>query len=110
MNILNSPTTISQSNIFPKYPENFGMVAIEAAAHGTPTVTFATDGIVDAVQHRKTGYLIEKQNYHSLTETTIDFLESRISIDKIICTYYAEQFAWYHLLEKFNQLIKSLDD
>ncbi len=35
MNILNSPTTISQSNIFPKYPENFGMVAIEAAAHGT---------------------------------------------------------------------------
>lgn len=36
MNILNSPTTISQSNIFPKYLDNFGMVAIEAAAHGTP--------------------------------------------------------------------------
>lgn len=60
MNILNSPTTISQSNIFTKYPENFGMVAIEAAAHGTPTITFATDGIVDAVQHGKTGFLIKK--------------------------------------------------
>ncbi|HRM14576.1 MAG TPA: glycosyltransferase family 4 protein [Acinetobacter parvus] len=94
----------------PEDPEGFGMVAIEAAVHGTSTVAFATGGIVDAVQHGKTGYLIEKQNYHSLTETTIDFLESRISIDKIICTYYAEQFAWYHLLEKFNQLIKSLDD
>ena len=94
----------------PEDPEGFGMVAVESAAHGTPTIAFATGGIIDAVQHRKTGYLIEKQNYHSLTETTIDFLESRISIDKIICTYYAEQFAWYHLLEKFNQLIKSLDD
>ena len=94
----------------PEDPEGFGMVAVESAAHGTPTIALATGGIIDAVQHRKTGYLIEKQNYHSLTETTIDFLESRISIDKIICTYYAEQFAWYHLLEKFNQLIKSLDD
>ncbi len=113
--ILSSFYYLADLHIFPvkhipEDPEGFGMVAVESAAHGTPTIAFATGGIIDAVQHRKTGYLIEKQNYHSLTETTIDFLESRISIDKIICTYYAEQFAWYHLLEKFNQLIKSLDD
>lgn len=63
MNILNSPTTISQSNIFLKYPENFGMVAIEAAAHGLPTVAFATGGIVDAVKDGVSGYLVESNNY-----------------------------------------------
>ncbi|WP_180170719.1 glycosyltransferase [Acinetobacter sp. YH12027] len=100
MNILNSPTTISQSNIFPKYPENFGMVAIEAAAHGTPTVTFATDGIVDAVQHGKTGFLIKKQDYQALTQTNLEFLKGNLLIDKTLCSNAAKQFAWA-LLHKY---------
>src|SRR3546814_16851853 len=33
----------------PGDPEGFGMVAVEAAAHGVPTIAFATGGIVDAV-------------------------------------------------------------
>lgn len=92
----------------PDDPEGFGMVAIEAAAHGLPTIAFATGGIIDAVQNKKTGYLIEKQNYQQMTTTTIQFLQGKISLDIEICKYYAEQFAWYHLAEKFNKILEQM--
>src|SRR5690606_24700631 len=50
----------------PDDPEGFGMVAIEAAAHGLPTVAFATGGIVDAVKDGMSGYLVERNNYDQL--------------------------------------------
>ncbi len=39
-------------------PEGFGMVAIEAAAHGLPTVAYATGGVVDAVAEGVSGRLV----------------------------------------------------
>ena len=92
MNILNSPTTISQSNIFPKYPENFGMVAVEAAAHGTPTVAFATGGVVDAVKQNESGWLVEKNNYEALAKQTIMALKKTKNIEQ--CQHFAGQFEW----------------
>lgn len=101
MNILNSPTTISQSNIFTKYPENFGMVAIEAAAHGTPTVAFATGGIVDAVKQNESGWLVEKNNYQHLAEQVIEALQQSKNIEQ--CKNFAKEFEW----GKFGEQIKA---
>ncbi|GAB4352894.1 MAG: hypothetical protein Kow0073_08780 [Immundisolibacter sp.] len=42
---------------FPGNPEGFGMVAIEAVAHGRPTVAYATGGVVDAVREGQCGRL-----------------------------------------------------
>ena len=92
MNILNSSTTISQSNIFPKYPENFGMVAIEAAAHGLPTVAFATGGVVDAVKDGVSGCLVEKNNYEALAKQTIMALKQTKNIEQ--CQHFSGQFEW----------------
>lgn len=38
--------------------EGFGMVAIEAAAHGLPTVAFAVGGVADAIKNRRSGHLV----------------------------------------------------
>jgi len=92
MNILNSPTTISQSNIFPKYPENFGMVAIEAAAHGLPTVAFATGGVVDAVKDGTSGCLVEKDNYVELTQQVLFVLNN--PLDRQMIQMFSKKFAW----------------
>lgn len=62
----------------PNDPEGFGMVAIEAASYGLPTIAFATGGIIDAVHHGKTGYLIKNQDYHNMTHTIIQVLEKKI--------------------------------
>lgn len=105
MNILNSPTTISQSNIFTKYPENFGMVAIEAATHGIPTIGFATGGVIDAVEQQKSGFLIESNNYQELSNAVIQFLQNKTSIDRDTCQNYAEKFSWNNMRIKFSNLL-----
>ena len=89
----------------PEDPEGFGMVAIEAAAHGTPTVAFATGGIVDAVQHEKTGYLIENQDYQRMTDKVIEILEKKTLISEQTCMQYAEQFAWGNLKIKLEKIV-----
>lgn len=89
----------------PEDPEGFGMVAIEAAAHGKPTIAFATGGIVDAVKNEQSGYLIANQQYAELTEKILALLEDKTLIKEEDCKQFAEQFAWHHLAAKFSQLM-----
>ena len=76
----------------PNDPEGFGMVAVEAAAHGTPTVAFATGGIVDAVAEGVSGYLVEKNNYSHLSKQVIALLAN--PLPKANIQDFARQFEW----------------
>src|SRR5690554_4490427 len=78
----------------PDDPEGFGMVAIEAAAHGLATVAFATGGIVDAVQHRESGYLADKGNYSELSQYAVQLLRQPLSTAGI--QGFVQGFAWPH--------------
>ncbi len=108
--ILSSIYYLSDIHVFPvkhipEDPEGFGMVAIEAAAHGKPTIAFATGGIVDAVKNEQSGYLIANQQYAELTEKILVLLEDKTLIEEEHCKQFAEQFAWHHLAAKFSQLM-----
>jgi phosphatidyl-myo-inositol dimannoside synthase len=82
--------------------EGFGMVAIEAAAHGLPTAAFAVGGITDAVAHNTSGWLVESGNYANLNKTIINYLNyikelqplKVNSISKVTCQQYAAKFSW----------------
>lgn len=89
----------------PHDPEGFGMVAIEAAAHGTPTVAFATGGIVDAVKPDYSGFLIKPNNYDQFTDTITDVLQTQ-NISAQNCQQYAAQFSWQSLNQKLEQTMK----
>lgn len=78
----------------PGDPEGFGMVAIEAAAHGTPTVAFATGGVVDAVNDGKSGILVPKGEYPAFAAAVIETLGIPSVKWKSTTIPFAAQFAW----------------
>ena len=43
-------------------PETFGLVALEAMAHGRPVVAFRVGGLTDVIRHGETGFLVEEQD------------------------------------------------
>nr|WP_282450764.1 glycosyltransferase family 4 protein [Marinobacter xestospongiae] len=83
----------------PEDPEGFGMVAIEAAAHGLPTVAFKTGGVIDAVSHGESGYLVKTENYTDLSKNTISAIRKPIERSSIV--RFSMKFSW-------NQFGKSI--
>lgn len=77
----------------PSDPEGFGMVAIEAAAHGLPTVAFATGGVVDAVAQDRSGDLVAPGDYTAFADAVLHVLVNR-NLLRASCTEFAQQFAW----------------
>ncbi len=89
----------------PGDPEGFGMVAIEAAANGLPTVAYATGGIVDAVKDGESGRLIASGDADAMTAAILETLRDRESL-RPSCMEFATSFGW----ESFgNQVVKVLD-
>lgn len=90
----------------PGDPEGFGMVAIEAAAHGLPTVAFATGGIVDAVAEGLSGHLVAPGDYVALAQAALRVLAAP-SPDawQASSRSFAAQFAWPMLGEKMRQAL-----
>lgn len=87
----------------PGDPEGFGMVAIEAAAHGLPTVAFATGGIVDAVADGQSGHLVAPGDYAALAQAALRVLASP-STDawQASSRNFAAQFVWLMFGEKMK--------
>ena len=73
--------------------EGFGMVAIEAAACGTPTVAFSVGGVPDAIEENVSGHLIQPDNYAAFAASVISVLENtRPSASS--CKQFATRFSW----------------
>lgn len=54
--------------------EGFGMVALESAAHGLPTVAFAVGGVPDAVDTGRSGALVASGDYAGFAREVLRFL------------------------------------
>ena len=53
--------------IVPSLQEAFGQTASESMACGTPVVAFAHSGLLDIVEHKKTGYLAKPYEIQDLS-------------------------------------------
>jgi phosphatidylinositol alpha-1,6-mannosyltransferase len=73
--------------------EGFGMVAIEAAAYGLPTVAFHVGGVPDAVSHGETGYLVPPRDYQAFATRVVQVLDGGTP-GRAATTAFASRFAW----------------
>jgi len=74
-------------------PEGFGMVAVEAAAHGLPTVAFATGGVVDAVAEGQSGRLVAPGDYAAFAKAVLRTFSERQAL-RTSCVAFARSLAW----------------
>ena len=86
----------------PGDPEGFGMVAVEAAAHGLPTIAFATGGVTDAVAEGQSGRLVAPGDYAGFADAVLGALIEREPL-RMRSVDFARQFAW----PKFGSQIRA---
>jgi len=108
--VLDQLLSIASLHLFPVLDlpgdvEGFGMVAIEAAAHGVPTIAFAAGGVPDAVTDKVTGYLVESGDYEAFAQTVVHGLNMLgKELSSANCIKFAEQFSW----DKYGQRLKAI--
>jgi phosphatidylinositol alpha-1,6-mannosyltransferase len=73
--------------------EGFGMVAIEAAACGTPTVAFPVGGVVDAVANGINGALVPEGDYEAFADAVVSICNGGVP-GYSDCRNHALQFSW----------------
>ncbi|MDD3846750.1 MAG: sugar transferase [Syntrophorhabdaceae bacterium] len=59
----------------PSYREGFGLVVIEAAAVGIPSIGSRIYGVTDAIEEGVTGFLFEAGSHHDLMLKMVKFVE-----------------------------------
>ena len=86
--------------------EGFGMVAIEAAAHGLPTVAFDVGGVADAVVEGRSGSLIPSGDYEGFAAAINGLLQTpQPSATREECRRAAAAFSWDEFGRRLRELL-----
>jgi phosphatidylinositol alpha-1,6-mannosyltransferase len=85
--------------------EGFGMVAVEAAAHGLPTVAFQVGGVADAIVEGITGSVVKPGDYASIAASADEWMYATDGMRRE-CIAAARQFGW----DRFDLAIRSVLD
>ncbi len=91
----------------PDDPEGFGMVAIEAAAHGLQTVAYATGGVTEATADGVSGLLISPGDSAGFAQAVLKLLAAPLPADGIRA--FAGRFEWAHFGTLLAQEIESCE-
>jgi phosphatidylinositol alpha-1,6-mannosyltransferase len=73
--------------------EGFGMVAIEAAASGTPTVAFPVGGVIDAIADGISGSLVPEGEYEAFADAVVSICSGGPP-SRSDCRNHALKFSW----------------
>ena len=96
-----------KSNIYlmPSIAEGFGIVYMEAAAFGTPSIGFKTQGVTEAVKDMKTGRLLDLGSSSSDFANTIISWHRNPKLYKKLCIqarkHYEDNGKWNSLIFTF---------
>ncbi|MGY3232021.1 phosphatidylinositol alpha-1,6-mannosyltransferase [Luteibacter sp. HA06] len=85
--------------------EGFGMVSIEAAAYGVPTVAFAVGGVADAIDDPASGSLVRAGDYKELVQRLVQRMTEDDTSVTEKCRKFAAGFAWPVFAESIREAL-----
>lgn len=96
--------------INPSVREGWGLVVIEAASVGTPTVAYDVPGLRDSIVSGKTGLLCAKKDVIEMAEKIINLLEGKKEYQRMKqnANIWSRNFSWERSVKKSLSLIHSL--
>lgn len=104
---------MAEADIFslPSWNEAFGVVYIEAMAHGKPVIGCVGEGLEDFVKDKKTGLLVKPKDVDSLSEA-MDYLlrnpEKAKTIGERARKLVLENYTWEKNAEKTIKIYKEI--
>ncbi len=100
----------SKALVLPSTREGWGIVIIEAAVMGTPSIVFNSPGCVDAVDFGNAGYLCSENTVDALVENMIRVIEDDIEYEQKRKSAYnfSVKFNWKDSAKIFSNLIDSI--
>ncbi len=92
--------------------EGFGLVVLEAAAHGCVVIASRLEGLTDSVQHGQNGYLVTPGNakeYREVIESVLDNPQQIKSHGQRARFYVENNYSWSLIARKYLDALASLN-
>jgi phosphatidylinositol alpha-1,6-mannosyltransferase len=79
--------------------EGFGIVYLEAAASGVPSLAARLAGAAEAVDEGSSGMYVEEPTVDAITDALARFLGGQIRFDPEACRNFARRFTWARVVD-----------
>ena len=83
--------------------EGFGIVYLEAAASGVPSLAARLAGAAEAIDEGKSGMYVEEVTIEALAEALARFLARQVRFESEACRNFARGFSWARVVDHAMQ-------
>lgn len=87
------------SGVTPRSHEGFGIVYLEAAASGVPSLAARVAGAAEAVEDGASGMFVDEPTIENLADALARFLRGEIRFDRQACRSFARRFTWTSVVD-----------
>ena len=95
------------SIIYKKSVEGFGIVYVEAAQFGVPSIGGKDGGASDAIQHNKTGLICDGNNLNDIYSSLNSMIENKKYLEfGKNAKELSAKFDWSNTMEKYKKILK----
>jgi D-inositol-3-phosphate glycosyltransferase len=96
--------------LVPSRSESFGLVALEAAACGTPVVASDVGGLRSLIDHGRTGFLVEEPNAESFAGWVRQVLAEPLLAERLStgAVLRARRYTWAHAAHLLREIYAEL--
>jgi glycosyltransferase involved in cell wall biosynthesis len=96
--------------LFPSYFEGFAQTFLEAMARGVAVLATGIDGMAQAIDSGRNGYLFERDRPAEMAGVAISLMDGKVDLEVLglEARRTAEQYTWPRSAEKFERFTASL--